>query len=574
METGRFRRPCESFLINTCNALGDSRCSIKSYAIIVWKESLSFRAYKCMTLELMRPFITTQWYRQDHGGRPDKQAKGGEHGFHFVWEVSWSCSSSYFSSEYEQERFLSESIHSLRQGQARSSNGLCRVYRISGFLGQKLLELTEEQATNFRMIFDRPERSERVVLLSTNSSPEVLKRICRQGSDKAGTVVNRFQQKTKHSQRVYYHVSPLSGTSTPGECRVCRSRAHLHGSLSHARGVKELKDQSARVVGSEIKIPITISYGRTSRIFPEMSFRTRYGHYDFWLCLLVHNMLQRNMGPSSHCIKESYDKRKLDGQVSSANVMVWLRMCIDCGVLCGHIVSSRRDYWMAKMGFSTLALPLTKLCERVRSLFWMTSEREKSFEVLKQIFRKQTEFQVDCDAFLAGHKFMCTKDPALREVLMKAISFPIVRMFPEVDWQRFSREGNRLDSGTPSAIVSIEIQFLGLVSGNGLQNVGERLKSVVFTAFHPEPDGQNCVLLSVGSTDEEDEDEVMTTKDDDLLFYQDTFPVDKFVPFGKAMGSKRIEKSPTIPVAVLGLCNTLTWVEIEKKLRKKPPMKH
>ncbi|GKD95656.1 hypothetical protein Tco_1379553 [Tanacetum coccineum] len=76
------------------------------------------------------------------------------------------------------------------------------------------------------------------------------------------------------------------------------------------------------------------------------------------------------------------------------------------------------------------------------------------------------------------------------------------------------------------------------------------------------------------STDEEDEDEVMTTKDDDLLFYQDTFPVDKFVPYGKAMGSKRIEKSPTIPVAVLGLCNTLTWVEIEKKLRKKPPMKH
>ncbi|GKD75958.1 hypothetical protein Tco_1334240 [Tanacetum coccineum] len=75
-------------------------------------------------------------------------------------------------------------------------------------------------------------------------------------------------------------------------------------------------------------------------------------------------------------------------------------------------------------------------------------------------------------------------------------------------------------------------------------------------------------------TDEEDEDEVMTTKDDDLLFYQDTFPVDKFVPFGKAMGSKRFKKSPTIPVAVLGLCNTLTWVEIEKKLRKKPPMKH
>ncbi|GJU52607.1 hypothetical protein Tco_1226321 [Tanacetum coccineum] len=75
-------------------------------------------------------------------------------------------------------------------------------------------------------------------------------------------------------------------------------------------------------------------------------------------------------------------------------------------------------------------------------------------------------------------------------------------------------------------------------------------------------------------TDEEDEDEVMTTKDDDLLFYQDTFPVDKFVPYGKAMGSKRIEKSPTIPGAVLGLCNTLTWVEIEKKLRKKPPMKH
>ncbi|GKC82520.1 hypothetical protein Tco_1138237 [Tanacetum coccineum] len=76
------------------------------------------------------------------------------------------------------------------------------------------------------------------------------------------------------------------------------------------------------------------------------------------------------------------------------------------------------------------------------------------------------------------------------------------------------------------------------------------------------------------STDEEDEDEVMTTKDDDLLFYQDTFPVDKFVPYGKAMGSKRIEKSPTIPGVVLGLCNTLTWVEIEKKLRKKPPMKH
>ncbi|GJU42504.1 hypothetical protein Tco_1195461 [Tanacetum coccineum] len=70
------------------------------------------------------------------------------------------------------------------------------------------------------------------------------------------------------------------------------------------------------------------------------------------------------------------------------------------------------------------------------------------------------------------------------------------------------------------------------------------------------------------STDEEDEDEVMTTKDDDLLFYQDTFPVDKFVPFGKAMGSKRIEKSPTIPVAVLGLCNTLTWVEIEEKDEK------
>ncbi|GJX45528.1 hypothetical protein Tco_0262204 [Tanacetum coccineum] len=37
----------------------------------------------------------------------------------------------------------------------------------------------------------------------------------------------------------------------------------------------------------------------------------------------------------------------------------------------------------------------------------------------------------------------------------------------------------------------------------------------------------------------------------------------------EAMGSKRIEKSPTIPGAVLGLCNTLTWVEIcEKKLRK------
>ncbi|GJZ03279.1 hypothetical protein Tco_0536554 [Tanacetum coccineum] len=55
------------------------------------------------------------------------------------------------------------------------------------------------------------------------------------------------------------------------------------------------------------------------------------------------------------------------------------------------------------------------------------------------------------------------------------------------------------------------------------------------------------------STDEEDEDEVMTTKDDDLLFYQDTFPVDKFVPFGKAMGSKRIEKSPNNdPVSVFG----------------------
>ncbi|GJU40583.1 hypothetical protein Tco_1193540 [Tanacetum coccineum] len=57
------------------------------------------------------------------------------------------------------------------------------------------------------------------------------------------------------------------------------------------------------------------------------------------------------------------------------------------------------------------------------------------------------------------------------------------------------------------------------------------------------------------STDEEDEDEVMTTKDevmttkdDDLLFYQDTFPVDKFVPFGKAMGSKRIEKKLQLPV--------------------------
>ncbi|GJT34978.1 hypothetical protein Tco_0925397 [Tanacetum coccineum] len=55
------------------------------------------------------------------------------------------------------------------------------------------------------------------------------------------------------------------------------------------------------------------------------------------------------------------------------------------------------------------------------------------------------------------------------------------------------------------------------------------------------------------STDEEDEDEVMTTKDDDLLFYQDTFPVDKFVPYGKAMGSKRIEKSPNNdPVSVFG----------------------
>ncbi|GKB46307.1 hypothetical protein Tco_0897060 [Tanacetum coccineum] len=77
----------------------------------------------------------------------------------------------------------------------------------------------------------------------------------------------------------------------------------------------------------------------------------------------------------------------------------------------------------------------------------------------------------------------------------------------------------------------------------------------------------------LAETDEEDEDEVMTTKDDDLLFYQDTFPVDKFVPYGKAIGSKRIEKNPTIPGAVLGLCNTLTWVKIEKKLRKKPPMK-
>ncbi|GJR53609.1 hypothetical protein Tco_1404130 [Tanacetum coccineum] len=85
---------------------------------------------------------------------------------------------------------------------------------------------------------------------------------------------------------------------------------------------------------------------------------------------------------------------------------------------------------------------------------------------------------------------------------------------------------------------------------------------------HPE------LIRMYGYQNEEDEDEVMTTKDDDLLFYQDTFPVDKFVPYGKAMGSKRIEKSPTIPVAVLGLCNTLTWVKIKKKLRKKPPMKH
>ncbi|GJY14852.1 hypothetical protein Tco_0385274 [Tanacetum coccineum] len=52
------------------------------------------------------------------------------------------------------------------------------------------------------------------------------------------------------------------------------------------------------------------------------------------------------------------------------------------------------------------------------------------------------------------------------------------------------------------------------------------------------------------STDEEDEDEVMTTKDDDLLFYQDTFPVDKFVPFGKGGGggdfgiNKRIGEKP------------------------------
>ncbi|GJZ33961.1 hypothetical protein Tco_0579397 [Tanacetum coccineum] len=55
---------------------------------------------------------------------------------------------------------------------------------------------------------------------------------------------------------------------------------------------------------------------------------------------------------------------------------------------------------------------------------------------------------------------------------------------------------------------------------------------------------------------------------------RDLASVDSLFQIGKAMGSKRIEKSPTIPVAVLGLCNTLTWVEIEKKLRKKPPMKH
>ncbi|GJW43445.1 hypothetical protein Tco_0072244 [Tanacetum coccineum] len=77
------------------------------------------------------------------------------------------------------------------------------------------------------------------------------------------------------------------------------------------------------------------------------------------------------------------------------------------------------------------------------------------------------------------------------------------------------------------------------------------------------------------TTDEEDEDEVMTTKDevmttkdDDLLFYQDTIPVDKFVPFGKAMGSKRIEKSPTIPVAVLGLCKTFDMGWKLKKVEK------
>ncbi|GJW68011.1 hypothetical protein Tco_0545500 [Tanacetum coccineum] len=69
-------------------------------------------------------------------------------------------------------------------------------------------------------------------------------------------------------------------------------------------------------------------------------------------------------------------------------------------------------------------------------------------------------------------------------------------------------------------------------------------------------------------TDEEDEDEVMTTKDDDLLFYQDTFPVDKFVPYGKAMGSKRIEKSRTITwscVRVSYAQCTLTWTSVKKR---------
>ncbi|GJV89340.1 hypothetical protein Tco_1533278 [Tanacetum coccineum] len=68
----------------------------------------------------------------------------------------------------------------------------------------------------------------------------------------------------------------------------------------------------------------------------------------------------------------------------------------------------------------------------------------------------------------------------------------------------------------------------------------------------------NPELIRMYMYQNEDEEESMTTKDDDLLFYQDTFPVDKFVPYGKAMGSTRIEKSPTIPRSGgLGLCNTL-----------------
>ncbi|GJW48907.1 photosystem I assembly protein Ycf4, chloroplast [Tanacetum coccineum] len=47
------------------------------------------------------------------------------------------------------------------------------------------------------------------------------------------------------------------------------------------------------------------------------------------------------------------------------------------------------------------------------------------------------------------------------------------------------------------------------------------------------------------------------------------FPVYKWLFFHLvSYGIKKIEKSPTIPVAVLGLCNTLKVVEIEKKLRK------